>query len=155
MTALLLAFAALLFVFLIAVGAIGWWVARTMRSRQTVDDRQTLLTLAARAAGDESGRGLLVLLRALDEAAPNQPVTVGWLARRTAQDVAPGFLVKIAWDGNEWRRAQPAAQLRAAIEARLAEDPALEGPQARRLLADLRASDDTAQTGSSFRQNDT
>ncbi len=144
MTTLLIAFAALFVVFLVAVGAIGWWVARTMRSRQTVDERQKLITLAARAAGDESGRGLLALLRALDLAPPNQPVTVGWLARRTAQDEVPGFLVKIAWDGNEWRRALPAAQLRAALEACLAEEPALEGPQAQRLLADLRASDTDA-----------
>lgn len=144
MTSLLTAFSALFVGFVVVVGVIGWWVIRTMRGHRQVDDRQKLLTLAARAAGDESGRGLLVLLRALDAAPPSQPVTVGWVARRTAQDEAPGFLVKIAWDGNEWRRAQPASQLLAALEARLAEDPTLDGPQARRLVADLRASDANA-----------
>lgn len=140
MTGLFPVFVGLFVAFLVAVAAIGWWVARTMRGAGEGDARQQLITLAAKAAGDESGRALLALLRALDAAPPNQPVTVGWIARRTAQDDVQGFLVKIAWDGNEWRRAQPAAQLRAAIEARLAEDPALDGPQARRLLADLRAS---------------
>lgn len=141
MTSLVLVFLGLFLAFLVAVAAIGWWVARTMRGTKEGDARQQLIALAARAAGDESGRGLLALLRALDEAPPGQPVSVGWIARKTAHDDVQGFLVKIAWDGNEWRRAQPAAKLREAIEARLAEEPALEGPQARRLLADLRESD--------------
>lgn len=141
MTPLLTTLVLVFLAFAVAVAAIGAWVARTMRSTRQSDDRQVLMTLAARAAGDETGRGLLELLRALEAAPPNQPVTVGWLARRTTQDDAPGFLVKIAWDGNEWRRAQPAAVLRAAIEARLAEAPDLAGPRAQQLLAELRAAD--------------
>lgn len=132
-------FAGLLLGFLAVVGLIAFWARGKFRQATTRDERELLLTLAARAAGDDSGRELLALLRVLDAASPDQAVTVGWHARRTTKDTEPGFLVKIAWDGNEWRRAQKAAELQAKIEARLAEDPALDGPQAQRLLADLRA----------------
>ena len=141
MMTLLVTFGALFLVFMVAVAGIGLWASRTMRARQVTDERQKLITLAALAAGDESGLELLRLLRALEAAPPNQPVTVDWLARRTPQDDQPGFLVKISWDGNEWRRAQPAAQLRAQIEARLEEDRVLAGPLAQKLLSDLRAAD--------------
>jgi hypothetical protein len=145
MTSLAATLGALFLAFLAASAVIGLWVARVFRrNRVDVGERQKLMTLAARAAGDESGRALLELLRALDDATEGQPITVGWLARRTAKDEAVTFLVKIAWDGNEWRRAQPVAPLLASVEARLAEAPALAGPRAERLLAELREAAATA-----------
>ena len=127
--------------FLLVVVLIAVWARGRFRQAGSRDEREQLLVQAGRAAGDESGRELLLLLRMLEAADPGQAVTVGWHARRTAKDATPGFLVKIAWDGNEWRRAQPAADVRARIEARLAEDPSLDGPQARQLLADVRAAE--------------
>lgn len=127
--------------FLLVVVLIALWARGRFQQAGTRDEREQLLVQAARAAGDDSARELLLLLRMLEAADPGQAVTIGWHARRTVKDATPGFLIKIAWDGNEWRRAQPATEVRARIEARLAEDPSLAGPMAQQLLADVRAAE--------------
>jgi hypothetical protein len=59
---------------------------------------------------------------------------VQWLHHRPANG-AEGMLVKIAWDGNEWRRVYPVASLREQLEAAVPADRR-EG-KAGRLLAEL------------------
>lgn len=101
------------------------------------ESRDQLITLAARAASDDSGRSLLALLQALEAAPPGAPVTVNWLQRLTARYDGKGFLVKINWDGNEWRQAISPVTLRTRLEAALAVEPGLASAESARLLIEL------------------
>ncbi|HEY9722859.1 MAG TPA: hypothetical protein V6D47_12670 [Oscillatoriaceae cyanobacterium] len=83
--------------------------------------REQLLHLAAIAAGDGSGHEMLALLEALEQEPVDCPVQLDWVARPAYEGKAGGMLVRITWDGNEWRRLWDAATLRAAIAAYLAE----------------------------------
>ncbi|MEB3222006.1 MAG: hypothetical protein VKS61_07990 [Candidatus Sericytochromatia bacterium] len=114
---------------------LGW--RRIATRRGATEQRERLITLAAHAAADDSGRGLLVLLAALDRLGPaSSPVVVAWLPRLTARGDAPGLLVTITWDGNQWRRVhQPAAFLKC-LEAGLEAAPELAGPRAAALVAE-------------------
>ncbi|MEB3197345.1 MAG: hypothetical protein VKP62_09090 [Candidatus Sericytochromatia bacterium] len=108
------------------------------RSRQA-DPRASLLALAARAAGDESLGGLVELLATLEAfASEASPVSVTWLVRQTSRDQAPSLLLKITWDGNEWRRVLPLQE----AELRLSEwldAGAHESRSARAMLAEVRS----------------
>jgi hypothetical protein len=120
-----------------ATGLAVWGIAEVRHARnQGGTTRERMLNLASRAATDDSGRGLVELLAALDRAEPGGPVTVAWLHHRPVNGTE-GMLLKIAWDGNEWRQVYRPADLAARIEASLPED-ARTG-LAGKLLADLQA----------------
>jgi hypothetical protein len=131
-----------LLLFAVLAGLILFWVRGQVKRQQQVstvkDDRQLYIQLATEAANDESGRALLILLKALDVAGPDCPITIGWL-HHTPTKGKSGLLVKIAWDGNEWRRVYEIAPFRARLEGWLAAEPKLDGEHVRRLLADLSA----------------
>ncbi|MDB5098325.1 MAG: hypothetical protein JWM80_2746 [Cyanobacteria bacterium RYN_339] len=121
----------------VAAGLTFWGVAAVRHARsQGGTTRERMIALAARAASDESGRGLVELLAALDGAEPGGPITLAWLHHRPVNGTE-GMLVKIAWDGNEWRQVYPPATLAERLEAHLPAD-ARDG-LAGKLLADLRA----------------
>ena len=92
--------------------------------------------LAALAASDPSGRQLVRLLDAMEDAPPDCPVTVQWLRHQPA-DKPLGMLVKITWDGNEWRQVYAPADLASRLEAHL--PPEGRDGLAGKLLADLKA----------------
>lgn len=130
--------AALLFFAVFAAAALLWARGQVGRQRR-VDDRQRLLALAAQAATDDSGRYLLLLLGAMEQAGADCPITVEWLRREARPDHPGGMLVKIAWDGNEWRRIIPLSPFRERVGRWLAEDAACGSARGRQLLADLEA----------------
>jgi hypothetical protein len=125
----------------VVVGGILVWARGRVQGRGLQDaqaqSRQHYLNLAAQAASDGSGRGLLALLDALDAAPADCPVTVSWL-RHQAPDKPAGMLVRISWDGNEWRRIMPWTPFRDQLRAQVEAHPGA-GARARQLLADLEA----------------
>lgn len=141
--ALGLAAALVVAVFLLVAGLIVFWSTRVVaKSRQTAtttsaqDARQLLLAMAAKAATDESGGALIALMDALDRAAEEGPVQVAWVHHRPAKG-ADGFLVRINWDGNEWRRIYDIPSFAARMDAMLPADQ--RSGMAGRMLAELQA----------------
>jgi hypothetical protein len=130
----LLILAALIFVtFLVAAVAMAFWARNLSHAAPTQDDRELLLALASRAATDESGKTLVALLDVLDGPAADGPVSVAWVRHVPAKG-APGMLLKITWDGNEWRRIYPVPVL---LELMKSHDT--KGTLASKLVADLEA----------------
>lgn len=126
---------ALLFFLVLAAAVLLWARGQVGRQRQP-DTRQLMLVLASQAATDESGKHLLLLLRAM-EALGDGPITVEWVRREPRDDHPGGMLVKIAWDGNEWRRILPLSPFREDVTRWMSEDPACESARGRQLLAEL------------------
>jgi hypothetical protein len=127
--------------FALVVGLILLW-ARGQVQRQKDQEtgqmtRQAYLNLAAHAAGDASGRTLVKLLDALETAPADCPVIVSW-NRHMPVGKPIGFLVKITWDGNEWRRVMDWDVFAAQIQSAAAESGP-HGPRVQQLLADLEA----------------
>lgn len=125
----------------VVVAGILLWARQQVAARRDTgapqSDRQTYLTLAAQAASDSSGRALVRLLNALDTAPADCPVTVQWV-RHMAGNKPPALLVKITWDGNEWRQRMEWAEFRDRLRALIAEEPA-SGDRVRSLLSYLEA----------------
>lgn len=127
---------AVLFLFA-ATGLVVWGIAEVKHAQSKGGTtRQQMIALASRAATDDTGRGLVELLAALDRAEPGSPVTMSWLHHRPVNG-AEGMLVKIAWDGNEWRQVYPPTDLASRLEAHLSPDG--RGGLAGKLLEDLKA----------------
>ena len=128
-------------VFALVVAGILIWARRQVRAQQARETgemtRQAYLNLAAHAAGDASGRALVRLLNALDTAPIDCPVTVQWL-RHIPVGKPTGMLVKITWDGNEWRRVMDWDAFREQLNAAAAQEPAC-GERVKQLLAELEA----------------
>ena len=117
----------------LAIVLVAWGVLRSRNAAPAESPRGRLITLAARAASDESGQGLVALLDALDLGDADGAIKASWLQHRPVNG-NEGMLVRISWDGNEWRKIYPYAEL----EARLS--PLVQGSgSAARLLADVRA----------------
>lgn len=111
---------------------------RRQRAQETGQmTRQAYLNLAAHAAGDASGRALVKLLDALETAPADCPVTVQW-NRHMPVNKPIGFLVKITWDGNEWRRVMDWDVFAAQIQSAVA-DSGPHGSRVQQLLTDLEA----------------
>lgn len=127
---------ALLFFLVLAGAAVLWARAQVGQVRQS-DTRQRLLALAAQAATDDSGKHLLLLLGAMEGADDDCPIRVDWLRREARPEHPGGMLVKISWDGNEWRRIMPIAPLREQLALLLAENPACASARGKQLLRDL------------------
>lgn len=125
----------------VVVALILLWARRQVAARrgngEQQTDRQTYLALAAQAASDSSGRALVRLLNVLDTAPADCPVTVQWV-RHLAGDKPPALLVKITWDGNEWRQRMDWTDFRDRLRALIAEEPA-SGERVRSLLSYLEA----------------
>jgi hypothetical protein len=92
------------------------------------------LNLASRAASDESLRGLLILLVALGREQEAPPVVVDWLLRQGTRDEAPKLMLKISWDGNEWRRLLATTETHSKLTGLLNDDPALASEGSRTLV---------------------
>jgi hypothetical protein len=126
---------------LVAVAAILLWARSRVRAQQARDvgatGRQRYLTLAAQAASDPSGRQLMRLLDEMETAPADCPVTASWVRHQPA-DKPLGMLVRISWDGNEWRRVMPWGEFRDQVRAHVDAEPGA-GPRVRRLLEDLEA----------------
>ena len=124
--------AALVFIgFLAAAVGMALWARSLTHQAPTRDDREILLALASRAATDESGKTLVMLLDVLDGPAVDGPVSVAWLRHVPAKG-ASGMLLKITWDGNEWRRIYPVPVL---LELMRAQNT--QGTLASKLVKDL------------------
>lgn len=125
----------------LVAGLILLWArgqVRRQRAQETGQmTRQAYLNLAAHAAGDPSGRALIKLLDALEAAPADCPVTVQW-NRHMPVNKPIGFLVKITWDGNEWRRVMDWDVFAAQIQSAVAESGP-HGTRVQQLLADLEA----------------
>lgn len=125
----------------VVVGGILVWARGRVQGQSQQDaraqSRQHYLALASQAASDASGRGLLTLLDALEAAPPDCPVQVSWLRHQPANKPA-GMLVRISWDGNEWRRIMEWATFRDQLRTQIAAHPEA-GARVRQLLADLEA----------------
>jgi hypothetical protein len=120
-----------------ATGLIIWGIAEVKHAQtKGGTTRQQMIALASRAATDDTGRGLVDLLAAMDGAEPGGPVTMSWLHHRPVNGTE-GMLVKIAWDGNEWRQVYAPADLASRLEAHL--PPEGRDGLAGKLLADLKA----------------
>jgi hypothetical protein len=120
-----------------ATGLWGW--RRIVARRGTTEQRARLLALAAQAVADDGGRGLLVLLDALDRApAGSSPVAVAWLPRLTARGDEPAILLTITWDGNQWRRVHRPEAMLQGLSAHLSAEPTLNSPRAQALMGELR-----------------
>jgi hypothetical protein len=126
---------------LVAVAAILMWARGRVHAQQSLDagksGRQHYLTLAAQAASDPTGRQFMRLLNEMESAPPDCPVNVSWV-RHQPVDKPLGMLVRIAWDGNEWRRVMPWAEFREQVRAFVGAEPTA-GARVRRLLDDLEA----------------
>lgn len=109
-----------------------WRRARAARAMRM--PRSQWLDLASRAANDDSLRGLLLLLRALDSESGAAPISVDWLLRQGTRDDSPKLLLKISWDGNEWRRLLALDETAASLTAQLAEEPKLASARTSDLL---------------------
>jgi hypothetical protein len=119
--------------FVAAAVALAFWASRLTHQAPTRDDREILLALASRAATDESGKTLVMLLDVLDGPAADGPVSVAWVRHVPAKGNS-GMLLKITWDGNEWRRIYPVQDLLALVRAQNSQ-----GLLASKLVADLEA----------------
>lgn len=104
--------AGVFFVLLIAFTLV--W-ARRQVARHRPSQREQLLHQAAIAAGDGTGHEMLALLEALERESANCPVQLDWVGRPAYEGKPAGVLVKITWDGNEWRRLWDAATLRQVV----------------------------------------
>ena len=130
--------AGLLALFGLGAACLIWWAREAVRRAGTRDARETLLELAGRAAADEGGRSLLALLGALETSGTASPVTVAWLRHAPAQGPV-GLLIKITWDGNEWRRVWVPRELQRRLAHLVAAEPGLGNGRAGAFLADLAA----------------
>jgi hypothetical protein len=125
----------------LAVGGILFWASRRVKAQQQQESQQQgrkyYMDLAAQAASDASGRSLVTLLEALETAPPDCPVTVGWVRHQPGNKPA-GMLVRITWDGNEWRRVMEWAGFREQLRAHVDAHPQA-GGRVHQLLAELEA----------------
>lgn len=126
------------FFMVLAIGAV-WWarahLKQTTNNGQAVETKDQFLKLASRAAADPSGRSLVELLEAIDRTPADCPVIVEWVRRPAFKDQPAGMLLKITWDGNEWRRVYELASFRDQLGELVAIRQCEEGSRARRLLA--------------------
>lgn len=122
------------FFFVLAVAAVFWSRAHLKQSR-TTETKDQFLRLAARAASDASGRSLVELLEAIDAAPGECPVLVEWVRRPAFKDQPAGILLKITWDGNEWRRVYELSTFRTQLTELLEIRPTAEGSKAHQLLS--------------------
>ena len=126
---------AALLVFALLVVGILIWARRTAGRSQEADTRMHYITLAGHAAGDASGAKFFELLKALEEAPADCPVKVQWL-RHMPANKEPGMLVKITWDGNEWRRVMDWERFKGQVRTWVEQDPEC-GARVKQLLDDL------------------
>lgn len=117
---------------------IVWW-ARGLSRQQSAGptERERYIALATVASANPGGPEFLALLSALETAGPACPVRVEWVRRSGNPDRAADVMLKITWDGNEWRRGMDPAALALRLRAELAADARLDSPRAQQLLATL------------------
>lgn len=109
-----------------------WRKVRNQRARAF--GRERWLSMASRAANDPTLKALLALLAASESATDENPVRIDWLLRHQGSNGDPQLLLKISWDGNEWRRLVRPAEAHELLKRALKNQPALQSRSAENLI---------------------